>query len=95
LILTSRNDGVQSAYVKNNKLPKMIHMKLINMCTDSCRLFEDNVRALSRIVRVKPEEFYLKLNVYPREIQALHFTDKYFAYYRCNLLTKCMKSTPN
>jgi len=64
------------------------------MCTDSCSLFEDNVRALSRIVRVKPEEFYLKLNVYLREIQALHFTDKYFAYYRCNLFTKWIKNTP-
>lgn len=58
-----------------------------------CSLFEDNVRALSRIVRVKPEEIYLKLNVCLRQIQALHITDEYFAYYRCNLLTEWMKNT--
>jgi len=61
------------------------------MFTDSCSLFEDNVRVLSRIVRVKPEEFYLKLNVYLRQIQALHFTDKHLAHYRRDLLTKWIK----
>jgi hypothetical protein len=72
----------------------MKHIKLINMCTESCSLFEDNGRTLRRIVRVKAEDFYLKLNVYLRQIQALHFIYKYFAYYRCNLLTKCTKNTP-
>ena len=71
-----------------------MHIILINTCTDSCSLFDDNVRALSTIVRVKPEEVYLKLNVYLRQIQALHFTNKYLAHYRCNLLKKWLKKTP-
>jgi hypothetical protein len=71
-----------------------MHITLIHTCTDSCSLFDGNVRALSTIVRVKPEEFYLKLNVYLRQFQALHFTDKYLAHYRRNLLKKWLKKTP-